>query len=216
MLRFIPALAILLATTVPAKADYFVWADQKSGVKLSYPDTWKPLNNQQPDDVFTVGVMSGPDRAQCRIRVNKDERYKIFPSQYNGDIQKISYSQPFWTEYNANYDNVTIHTFREVTGLGKGFGSMELISYANAPDEAPDYRTGVLFVSFYDDRAYIAECSSASQSYSKYHDEFLDFIKSVDFDKTVHELTIGNYRNFLKDWGEIQVALPNAVSVTVY
>lgn len=54
------------------------------------------------------------------------------------------------------------------------------------------------------------------RSHSKYHDEFLDFIKSVDFKKTVHELTIGNYRDFLKDWGELQVALPNAVNVTVY
>lgn len=216
MFRVIPAIAILLATAVPAKADYFAWADQKTGVELTYPDTWKQLNNQQPDDVITLGVLSGDDKATCRVRVNKDERYKIFPNRFDADIQKVSYSQPFWDEYNATYSNVTTHMFREVTGLGKGFGSMEVITYAMPPDEMPDYRTGILFVGFYANKAYVAECSSTSQSYSKYHTQFLDFIKSIDFKKEVHELTVGNYRDFLNDWGEIQVQLPNAVSVSVY
>lgn len=210
------AVSILLSTVAPAKADYFVWQDEKTGVTLSYPDTWKPLNNQQPDDIITLGVPSGEDKAQCRVRVNFDGRYQIFPSQFDGDIQKVSYSSDFWNQYNALYDNVTIHTFREVTGLGKGFGSMELITYASAPDEAPDYRTGMFFVSYYNNHEYVAECSSTSQSYSKYHAGFLDFVKSIDFRKDVHELTIANYRSFIKKWGEIQVVLPNAISVTVY
>lgn len=216
MLRVIPVLAILLATTVPAKADYFAWADEKTGVNLTYPDTWDQLNNQQPDDIITLALPSGDDKAACRVRVNKDERYKVFPNRYDQDIQQISYSQPFWDDYNTLYSNVTVHSFREVTGLGKGFGSMEMITYGMAPDESPDYRTGIAFVSFYANTAYVAECSSTSQSYSKYHEQFLDFIKSVDFRKDVHELTVANYRNFLKDWGNIQVKLPNAVSVSVY
>ncbi len=218
MFRSLPALALLtaLCAATPAKADYFVWADQKSGVELSYADTWKQLNNQQPNDIFTVGVPSGADAATCRVRVDKDGRYKIFPSQYNADIQAISYSKSYWDEYNALYQDVSVHTFREVAGLGKGFGSMEVISYTTAPDEPQQRRTGILFVSFYNNQAYVAECSATAESYAKYHEGFLDFVKSIEFQKTVHELTVGNYRDFLKDWGELQVVLPNAVSVTVF
>lgn len=210
------AASVLLSTAIPAKADYFVWSDRESGVTLSYPDTWKQLNNQQPDDVITLALPSGDDKAVCRVRVNKDGRYKIFPNRFDKDIQKISYSQPFWDDYTASFDQVKVHAFRETTGLGKGYGSMELASYMTAPDEFPEYRTGIMFVSFYDNHDYVADCSANSQSYSKYHTAFLTFIKSIDFKKTVHELTVGNYRDFLKDWGELQVKFPNAVSVSVY
>ncbi len=216
MFRALSVLAVLLATVSPAKADYFVWSDRESGVTLSYPDTWKMINNQQPDDVITVALPSGDDKAVCRVRVNEDGRYKIFPNQYDDEIQLISYSQPFWDDYNANYDQVKVHMFRDATALGKGYGSMELITYASPPDEMPDYRTGILFVSFYDNHDYIAECSAAANAYSKYHTAVLTFAKSIDFKKTRHELTVGNYRDFLKDWGEIEVKLPNAVIVTVW
>lgn len=220
MFRFISAAAVLLASvstlSTAAKADYFVWSDEKSGVTLSYPDTWKMINNQQPDDVITIALPSGDDKAVCRVRVNKDGRYKIFPNRFDGDIQKISYSQPFWDDYTASFDNVNVHLFREETGSGKGHGSLELATYASPPDEMPDYRTGLMFVSFYDNASYVTDCSAASNSYSKYHTAFLTFAKSVDFKKTVNELTVGNYRDFLKDWGEIEVQLPNAVSVSVY
>lgn len=213
---FTLAVFSILVMAGPARADYFVWADPESGISLSYPDTWKRLNNQQPDDVFTVGVPSGEDQASCRIRSDKDGRFKIYPSQFYDEIQAVAYSKSYWDEYNALYDNVTVHTFREVAGLGKGFGSMEVISYDTAPGTPHQRRTGILFVSFYDNHAYVAECSSRADAYAKYHAGFLGFVKSVDFEKTVHELTIGNYRDFLKDWGELEVVLPNAISVTVF
>lgn len=218
MFRALPVLAALMATTaaVPAHADYFAWADQKSGVSLSFPDTWKMVNNQQPNDIITVALPSGDDRAMCRVRVDKDERYAVFPNQYDSDVQKISYSQPFWDQYTASFDHVKVHEFREVTGLGKGFGSMELASYSTAPGEVPEYRTGVMFVSFYHNQAYVADCSATAQSYQKYHPQFMDFVKSIDFKKSVHELTVGNYRDFLFEWGEIEVKFPNAVSASTY
>ncbi len=220
MFRFISAAAVLLASvtavSTPAKADYFVWSDEKSGVTLSYPDTWKMVNNQQPDDVFTVALPSGNDKAVCRVRVNKDGRYKIFPNRFDDEIQQISYAQPFWDQYTASFDQVKVHLFRDAAAVGKGHGSMELATYATAPDELPDYRTGIMFVSFYDNHYYVADCSAAANAYSKYHTAFLTFVKSIDFKKTVHELTVGNYRDFLKDWGELEVRLPNAVSVTVF
>lgn len=209
-------MSCLIGFSSSSQADYFVWADQKSGVTLSYPDTWKMQNNQQPDDIFSVALPSGEDRATCRIRYNDDGRFKVYPNRFYGDIQQVAYSGQFWDQYNNNFSSVKVHRFSEVTGLGKGFGSMEVISYATAPDELPDYRTGILFVSFYDNHSYLAECSSTAQSYAKYHQQFLDFVKSVDFSKTVHELTIGNYRDFLKNTGEIVVQFPNAVSVSVY
>ena len=60
-----------MAFVVPAKADYAVWTDVHTGTTVSYPDTWKPINNQQPNDFLTLSLPSGEDNAVCRIRADE-------------------------------------------------------------------------------------------------------------------------------------------------
>lgn len=207
---------LVLAPVQKARADYFVWADDKTGLSASFPDDWKIIANRQPDDVLTVALPSGPDKAQCTIRADIDKRFTIYPNRYRKDVQRVAFSKDFWKDYNATFQNVQVLGYGDETGLGKGFASTQMITYTTAPDEVPENRAAIMSVTNYYDKTYIAECSSSQNSYSKYGESFLSFMKTIDMKKAYHELAIGNHpRNFINN-GTLEFKDPNGVSTTRY
>lgn len=206
------------AFIVPAKADYNVWTDASTGATLSFPDTWKQVTNATPIDVFTVSLPSGDDNAMCRLRVEEDKRFLIYPNKYRSDIRDIYFSKDFWAKYTSAYDNVNIIREQDNAGLGQGFASMTLASYTEPQSTAGVTidRGGLMSVTHYYDKTYVAECASSLTSYPNYHTAFLSFFKSISFKKSYHELATGDYRNFLNEWGTIDVPFPNAVSRSTY
>lgn len=217
MRKTLRVLAFFLALSPQlAKADYFVWADEKSGLSASFPDTWKIIANRLPNDVLTVALPSGDDKAQCVLRADTDKRFIIYPNRYRKDIQRVEFSKPFWDKYNANYQNVQILGYGDETGLGKGYASTEMITYTTPPDEPFENRAAIMSVTNYYDKTFMAECSSTQNSYQKYGTAFLSFMKTVDMKKAYHELTIGNHpRNFINN-GTLEFKDPNGVSTSRY
>jgi hypothetical protein len=171
-------------------------------------------------DVITLSVPSGDDNAICRLRAEEDKRFMIYPNKYRADIRDLYFSKDFWVKYTANYDNVNIIREQDNAGLGQGFASMTLASYTTPPTEPAgtdiEDRGGIMAVTHYYDKVYVAECSSSMVGYSKYHTDFMGFLKSIGFKKSYHELAVGDYRNFLNEWGTISVPFPNAVSRSTY
>lgn len=208
------------AFVVPAKADYFVWEDAKTGLTLSFPDTWKQMNNQNPTDLVNVSIPSGDDNASCRVRAEDDKRFLMYPNAARSDIRDDYFTKDFWDKYTSAYDNVTIVRQQDNAGLGKGFASMTIASYTTPPStpEAGDMmdRAGLMAVAHYYDTVYVAECSTYMPNYAAYHTAFLQFFKSINFKKEHHELMVGDYENFLNQWGTIDVPFPNAVSRSTY
>lgn len=211
----IKILAVVMAVSTFAKtshADYFVWADEKTGLTASFPDSWKITANQQPDDVLTLSLPSGNDDAKCFIRADLDKRFLIYPQHLRKDVQKVAYSKDFWKEYNATFQNVQVLGYGDETGMGKGYASTQMITYSSAPDEPFENRAAIMSVSNYYDKTYIAQCSAKQDSYSKYATSFLSFMKTIDMKKAYHELRIGNHpRDFLQD-PHMEFRDPNAVS----
>ncbi len=220
--RFIKALAVTLslaAISSTAKADYFVWQDERTGLSASYPDDWKMVNNQQPDDILTLELPSGEDHAHCFIRADNDKRYIIYPNKYRKDVQRVAFSKNFWQLYNSNYTNVQTWAFGDETGLGKGYASMQLITYQTVPDvpgRMAEGRSGILAVSNYFDKTYLVECSSTQASYDKYAVLFQSFMKTIDFKKAYHELMIGNHPRQFLNRGTLDFPDPNGVSRSIY
>lgn len=209
-------MAVLVLAPSVAKADYFVWADEQTGLTASFPDSWKIIANRQPDDVLTVALPSGDDKAQCLIRADIDKRFLIYPQHLRKDVQRVAFSKDFWKDYNATYQNVQVLGFGDETGMGKGYASTEMITYTTAPDEPFENRAAIISVSNYYDKTYIAECSSRQNAYSKYATAFLSFMKTIDQKKAYHELTIGNHpRDFLQD-PEMEFRDRNGVSTGRY
>ena len=65
------AALVLCGTYQAARADYFVWRDEKSGMSLSFPDTWRMDTGQQPNDAKAAAAEPSPPRAQhCLGRYN--------------------------------------------------------------------------------------------------------------------------------------------------
>lgn len=195
---FFTALAGLLWLAPAARADIFVWQDAKSGVSLSFPDTWEIVNNSDSDDVVRIAAPGRADEAGCRIRVRSDRRFLIYPPRYDDSVQKVAYGRDFWTRFlGEEYNTPSIEAFGEPAGLGRGYGSYVLASYVVPGPDSDSSRRGISFVSLYRDTAYITECSALKGVYEKWSPVFRSIVKSVDFRKAVHELPTGHYRNFL-------------------
>lgn len=195
---FILAAVLCFMGVGSAKAEIFFVEDQVNRFSLSFPDLWKTANNQKPDDKLTVVGPGEPDFAFCRVRVREDRRFLVYPRKYAGNIQKVAYSRDFWNRYLGEYDDVQVDNFNEPGGLGKGFGSFTEATYTTAEGTIMRKR-GLMFASLYHDRAYIVDCSAEASVYYKWRPAFMSIVKSVDFEKIVHELPSGNYRNFLSD-----------------
>ena len=183
-----------------ARADVFVWQDPETGLFVSFPDTWKVLNNQQPDTVFTIRAPGELDEAVCRIRVRQDRRYLIYPPRYARSAQRQAYSQDFWDAYlTGEYNRYTVKEMNELAGLGRGFASMALASFTQQEANIEVDKGGLMFAALYHDKAYIVECSAYIAAYDKWNDEFQAVIDSIDFKKEIFEIPTGNYRDFLNE-----------------
>ncbi len=199
LLTSLMALALLTGTASVAKADYFVWEDTKSGMTLSYPDTWEVENGQDPDDLVTLAAPSGRANAYCRIRSHEDKRYAIFPPRFNKDVQKIEYSLSFWDKYLREYEQPELYSLQDATGMGRGWASFAEAAYIGSVPYPEMERRSVLFASLYNNRVYILDCSCHADAFEKWKGPFLSIAKSIDFKKANHELLTGHYRNFMND-----------------
>ncbi len=216
----IMAVMALAAFTGSAKADYAVWSDAKTGLSLTFPDTWKQVNNKLPIDVITLSVPSGDHNAMCSVRAEEDKRFLIYPNRYRKDIQEQNFTMKYLERYFSSLNNVNLLRYTDNAGLGQGFASMVLVSFMNPSmtNDASDVQDkgGIMAVTNYGDKVYVAECSSSLPSYGDYHQQFISFFKSISFKKFYHESVVGDYRNFLNEMGTINVPFPNAVSRSTY
>lgn len=194
-------IAILLLLLIPqnAQADYFVFEDAKSGITLSYPDTWKQQNNKNPADTLTIAAPSGNDRAQCVVKNHPDHRYTIYPAEYGSAIQKSAVSLTFWKSYMRHYDDYTLNNVYDGGGLGRWHVSYAFASYTTHNGTALETRRAIMFASLYHDTVFIVECSALNAAYNTWENNFKSIIKSIDFKKNYHENSQGDYAQFIKD-----------------
>ena len=74
---------VVLAMPSLAKADYFFWEDEKSGLTMTFPDTWKMQNNAGPDTIMTIGGPSENAQPQCHVDVRADKRWKALLASHS-------------------------------------------------------------------------------------------------------------------------------------
>lgn len=204
----------LLAGMSAARADVFVWRDPGSKMTVSFADTWGQINNQNPGDVLTVKAPGTNDFATCKVNVADEGRFKIYPRRNAGAIQRLFVSQDYWDGYLAQYDNVTVHEGTDNNGLGDGFASMASVSY-DTTRGAKMRKRAIGFASYYRNKIYTVECSAEESAYSKWHNAFMGFIKSVDFHDGTNFAISGYYRDFLQD-KTLKVRGPSVFEDTYY
>lgn len=194
------ALAVVLASVAgsPASADVFFWRDAGTNLSVTYVDTWRQINNQKPDDIFTVAAPGDNEFATCRVRVREDRRFVIYPRRDAAAIQRQNYSREFWDGYVGEFAGATINGVWDNAGLGDGFASFADVSFIPAVGPKAQMR-GLMFATVYNGKAYIAECSSEASVYGDWYKPFLSFVKSVDFRNEYHIHGNGWYRDFTQD-----------------
>lgn len=177
------SLTIFVGVTAPIRfthADYFVWQDPKSGTRLTYPDTWRTINNQKPDDLVTLLGPSSTERPICRLRARHDGRFTGYPTHFSSDIQHLAYSTEFWNDYTGEYNDITIHDIKDDSGIGKAFASLAVFGFTDAVAKTGQLRSAQVFAGVYFDTAYIFDCSSAAHAFQSWQPEFMSIAKSVN------------------------------------
>ncbi|MEM6812172.1 MAG: hypothetical protein AAF549_06870 [Pseudomonadota bacterium] len=193
------ALIILLSSSVPSWADYYVWEDSKTGLSATFPDRWEHQTNRNPVDVLTIEAPSANDDAVCKIKAIDDKRYTIFPASKGNAVQKVAVSIPFWKSYMAHYDDFEIARVYDGGSLGQWIASYATFSYTARDGSVSQSRRGIGFASLYYDNLYIIECSSLSHAYERWDNDFKSVIKSVDFKRIYHSHKEGEYESFLNN-----------------
>ena len=191
---FLSVLGLSLTSGVSAsQADYYVWKDGKTGVSMSYPDTWETVSNRAPDDVITLLAPNDDGGTpQCRVRARDDSRFEYYPMKFSADVQKKAYSKEFWDDYLASHDSVIIHEFHEVSGIGRGYGSSVVASYKTTHPVEGQQRSALAAVGLYNGTAYIFECSADTIVFNDWYPHFGSILKSIDTKKVTHELVQGD------------------------
>ncbi len=194
------AIAVLLLTGAvsPASADVFQWRDPDTRLTLTFPDTWRRIHNQKPDDIITIAAPGDNAFATCRMRVREDKRFIIYPRRFAGELQRINYTREFWEGYVGEYAGAEINGVWDQAQLGDGFASYADVSFISAVGPKAQMR-GIMFATVYNGTVYIAECSSEAEAYSSWYEPFLSVVKSVDFRDDYRVKPHQWYRNFLED-----------------
>jgi len=198
-----------------ARADYFVWKDEKNGLSVAYPDTWMRTSAKGVDDIMAVSAPSQSDDALCRVRVREDKRFLIYPPSMSKDVQEVAVSKDFWDHYLNEYDNVELYGYTDDAGLGRGYGSFSVTGYDGNGYGEKTARRGIAVASIYFGKIYVVDCSAKASSFAKWQPQFLSLIGSVDFTKAHHELWSGDYRNFFND-PHLQFKWPGSAAYSRY
>ncbi len=179
-----------------AQAEVFYYDSPRGHFSVSFPDDWRVINNQKPNDMLTIAAPGQAEEVQCRVRVQQDRRFSMYPARFSDEIRSVSFSQDFWKDYLMEYKDAEILGVNDNAGFGRGFASYAEAKFTNAVGVDVD-KHGLMFVSLYGDKLYVAECAAHADYFVKWRPAFMNFMKSVDFTKTVQEHPRGNYRDFL-------------------
>lgn len=209
-LKSLPTITVFifcLFVSSVSHADYFVWQDEKTGVSLSYPDTWYLSHNQKPRDILTlVAPNDFADHPTCRLSAVPDARFEIFPPNYYRSVQKVAYSKAFWEkEILKHYKKPNVVQYGDNAGLGRGFGSYIIIDYVTHrhPNDIGDFEEkemrAITTVSLHNEMMFMFECTSHRENFDIWRPLFQSIAGSVDFKMVDHPLFHGYYRNFIHD-----------------
>ena len=180
------------------RAEVFVWQDPETKIMLSYPDRWLQLSNQKPDDILTIAGRGENEHASCRLRVNDDRRYKIFPRKYDANVQHIAMSRDFWQAYLQEFDEASLLRVQDDAGMSVGYSSVAEASFVTTAGPKVAKRA-FMAASLYNGKAYVLECSAEEQAFAKWLPAFRSVLKSVSIRPIIEAYPTGHYRDFLAD-----------------
>ncbi|MGH1403398.1 MAG: hypothetical protein ACRBDL_04080 [Alphaproteobacteria bacterium] len=201
-----------LALSLPSKGQAEVYYIENSieRFSVSFPDSWKKVNNQKPDDKLTMIGAGHNTFAECRVSINNDRRFVIYPGDFDPEIQRLEVSSEFWDNYLSDFNNVEVEMFKDNAGLGFGHASVSEAFYETS-ESAIVRKRALMFASLYHDQLYVLECSAEESVYHRWRPTFLSVAKSMNFKKVTHERMQGHYRDFTKE--EVEVQGPNQLDV---
>ncbi len=190
--------AVVILSLLPlagAQAHMVVFEDDMHNISFSYPDTWRRVSKQKPDEL--IRIVAPANGASCALKMREDHRFSVYSDHHRGALQRQNFAGNFWADYVGIYDNPAVQMINNV-GMGRGFGSFALAAYTT-PGPINEARSSAMLVSTYQNEVAILDCSTRTDQYSAYHPVFMTIAKSVNHRQTSYDWIYGYYRNFTKD-----------------
>lgn len=192
------ALLLCVVLTTPAHAYYFEWQDPDSKMQVNIPDTWKRVANRNSADTVTFRAPGQNEHAGCRLNIEEDYRYAVYPESVSDHVQNLYFDYGFWENHAlTQFKHFKVHDVKKRMGLGNGFATLADISYV--PYGVPKHMRGLMMASHYNNKTYVWECFAETTAFYPWYETFMTVLSSVRFPKEIHELPGGDYRNFLHD-----------------
>ncbi|MCD8562771.1 MAG: hypothetical protein LRY54_01635 [Alphaproteobacteria bacterium] len=165
--KLVLLVALALGVSVsPAKADLFFVQDPVSKLSVAYPDTWRRVYNQKPDDVITLAAPGVQNFASCRLRIRDDQRYQMYPARFNAANNRDLFDETFWKEYLAEYPLYRIDSLNNEAGLSRGYASQVQATYISF-DDPRQQKQAVIYASLYNGHIYVVDCSAKIEYYQR-------------------------------------------------
>ena len=180
-----------------AKANIFVFEDERFGITISFPDTWRVQQGNAADDVILIRQESGLANAQCQIKAHTDRRFIIYPRRYLRDILARELGPDYWTGQLSNFENAEVVDFNFLAGFGRGDASYVKADFIDRKFIDPLEMRGIFFASIYGPVAYMAFCAAERDRFEALAPLMGSIISSVGFPKSYDETLTGDYRSFL-------------------
>ncbi len=192
------AAALITVTASSAFADIFYWQDKESKLTLTFPDRWRVVHGQQPDEVLTIMAPGVNDHAGCRMRIRDDKRFTVYPRHLEPQVQRVNFSRKFWEDYVGEFDEAQLIETHDDAGLSYGHAGYAQASFISTAGPRVEKRA-LMLASVYNGKRYVFECSAEKEAYAKWYRPFLSILKSVQFRQENHRYMDGDYRNFMAD-----------------
>lgn len=152
---------------IPGEGDLFFVQDPVSKLSVAYPDTWRRVYNQKPDDVITLAAPGVQNFASCRLRIRDDQRYQMYPARFNAANNRDLFDETFWKEYLAEYPLYRIDSLNNEAGLSRGYASQVQATYISF-DDPRQQKQAVIYASLYNGHIYVVDCSAKIEYYQRW------------------------------------------------
>ncbi len=189
---------LLFCITDTAHADYYLWEDSRSGITLSFPDSWQMGSAIDPSTIIRLKAPAPAEHyTTCRVRTQEDRRYLSYPPINDETVHQVAYGGHYLKSHVETYRESRLLNFGKEAALGNGPASYAVFDYKKHLEEREfiDMRK-IVFVSFKYKTVTFFECESNVGEFKKWYPIFLSIAKSIDHPRIHHELSNGNFRFF--------------------
>ncbi|HEY8964539.1 MAG TPA: hypothetical protein VIN59_08785 [Alphaproteobacteria bacterium] len=206
MKKILLTAAVLLAATLPAKAEVFVWQDPTYDIEVTFPDNWMRQASLDDDLRLQILAPQGMDHAACRLYVTDDGRFKDAPASANMEVSNFIFDgEQIKREIYARPDTdmVKLASYTTNAKLGRAAAVAAEVDFQKYWAGSSYPMHAMVVASQYHGQHIVMSCETLASGWGRWDSVIKGIFKSVDMPSAWAIEPNGMYRRFQDDGGVI-------------